>query len=301
MAFIDKTPYHFYLPDGTSQHGTIEEGIKTGAYPSVTTALSIIRKEFVELWKIREGIAASKLLPQNKNESDKDFANRCIAHSERMQGLTTGFGTQIHKSIEEFHLLHMAWKKGETPYKPTADASCISREDTIPWTQHYITWFHKHVDHVIAPESTSVSNAQQYAGQIDAIVHLHNGKLAILDFKTQKLKEKLPWGKIPRKTPQIALPHSNTNHEKIEFWPASFYETWEMQLCAYRASLHEQTGKLADHIVSVVINSQEPTPIQDKFWNPKGYDLTYQAFLNALNLWKWINNYQLPKAVLSNL
>lgn len=296
MALPDKTTYHFYLPNGTSRHGTIADGLKAGAYPSVTTALSIIRKEFVELWKIREGISASKLLVQQAGESEKDFANRCIAHCERMQGLTNDFGTRVHRSIEEFHLLHMAWKRGEIPKEPTSSAACLARPETLEWIDHYVKWFHKHVDHVIASESTTVSNTQQYAGQIDAIVRLKNGKLAILDFKTQKLKEKRPWGQHPRPNPKISLPHSGAGKEEIEFWPASFYETWEMQLCAYRSSLHEQTGKLADQIVSVVINSQEPAPIQDKFWNPKTYDAAYTAFLNTMNLWKWINEYELKKA-----
>lgn len=286
---MTKETYHFYQADGTPCHGTIEDGLKANAFPSVTTVLSIIRKEFVESWKIREGIAASKLLPQHPGEDIKTYANRCISHNERMQGITTEFGTAIHASIEEFNNLHSQWKKGKIPKKPTAETACLGRPETLDWITHYVIWFYKHVDEVLISEGNSVSVIEGYAGQIDAVAKLLSGKTAILDFKTQKLKEKKPWGK-PQQN-KLALPSGPEGPETIEYWPASFYETWALQLCAYRKSLEEQQNILVDVVISVVTNSQEPGPIIYKIWDPKTYDSTYQVFLHTLKLWKWINNY----------
>lgn len=287
--------YHFYRPDGSPCHGTIEAGLKAGAHPSVTTVLSIIRKEFVEKWKIREAVGATFLIPRDEGEALKDYANRCMAYNERMQNLTTDFGTQVHQNIENFHLLHMAYQKDKANIAPpTAEISCEDgpKDGTLPWIKHYVKWFYKNVSEVIAAESNSVSNELGYAGQIDAIVILKNGKTAILDFKTQKFKEKRPWGQKPRPNPKLLLPDSCAGKEEVQYWPPGFYETWLLQLCAYRHSLNEQTNLLVENLVSVTINSQEPAPMHSKTWAPEDYEPAFKIFINTLHLWKWTNNYQ---------
>lgn len=289
--FKSTETYHFYLPNGKTCHGTIEEGKKAGAYPSVTTVLSIIHKEFVEKYKIREAISAALLLPRKNEESLKDFSERCILHTERTKNLTTDFGTKVHKAIENFHLAHKLHQQGKLPNPPTPESSSLELPEVLPWLKHYVNWFHQNVKSVVMAEYTTVSQLHGYAGQIDAIVILKNEKTAILDFKTQKLKEKLPYKNANTVLPELPKGPKKPNDEKIEFWPASFYETWLLQLTAYQESLAETKMQKPQNLISVVLNSQEPSPIQHYIWPEKNHQKAFQAFLCAHTLWKWVNEF----------
>lgn len=120
-------------------------------------------------------------------------------------------------------------------------------------------WIKENVESVIGVELCLV-NKEGYAGKCDLIAELKGIGATVIDFKTQKFRK----GK------------------------ASFYETWPLQLAAYKHSY------FADHrpagLMSVAINSAEPAPVQIKRWD-EGYGLHLAAFQSLHQVWKYMNRY----------
>jgi hypothetical protein len=279
-----KETYHFYLEDGTAAHGTIEEAKERNALASVTTVLSNIRKEFVEKYQMREAIKASWCVVRNPDEEEKAYLNRCLRHVDIKGRLITDFGTLVHSAYEDYNLRHKEWTDGKISHAPNPEEIRNPSDEEFRWLVRYHEWFGKNVKRVLLGEKTAVSLTHRYAGTIDAVIESLSGRLAILDYKTQNRKVKLPFGNASRRRP--AGPPAPT-----EYWPANFYETWLLQLCAYRKSLREQYDIDVTRLVSIVINSNEPAPLEHKCWNHQEYDAGMEAFLNCLNLWKWLNQF----------
>lgn len=139
--------------------------------------------------------------------------------------------------------------------------------EILDYVAGYEAWHREHVVTVIAAEQSVVGNG--YAGRLDlhAIIR-HEGRerRAILDLKSQKLKGK------PK---------------------ANFYGEWAMQLAAYAAPLTEP-GEEPPLLVSLVMPSDKPGPIQPKVWDNGAGAL--KAFHACLELWCWEKNYD-PREV----
>jgi hypothetical protein len=92
----------------------------------------------------------------------------------------------------------------------------------------------------------------------------------VVDFKTQKVKRSA----------------------KGEAKPA-FYETWPLQLAAYRQAILASGAKDVKGLVSVVIDSVNPGPVHVKHWTPCGGPPVdyFGSFLAALELWKYVKGY----------
>jgi hypothetical protein len=88
---------------------------------------------------------------------------------------------------------------------------------------------------------------------------------AVVDFKTQKVKRSA----------------------KGEAKPA-FYETWPLQLAAYRQAVLVSGAKHVTGLVSVVIDSVQPGPVHVKQWTDVDY---FGSFLAAVALWKYVKGY----------
>jgi hypothetical protein len=86
-----------------------------------------------------------------------------------------------------------------------------------------------------------------------------------VDFKTQKVKRSA----------------------KGEAKPA-FYDTWPLQLAAYRQAILASGAKDVKGLVSVVIDSANPGPVHVKHWTGVDY---FGSFLAALELWKYVKGY----------
>jgi len=88
---------------------------------------------------------------------------------------------------------------------------------------------------------------------------------AVVDFKTQKVKRSA----------------------KGEAKP-TFYETWPLQLAAYRQAVLVSGAKHVTGLVSVVIDSTQPGPVHVKQWTDVDY---FGSFVAALALWKYVKGY----------
>ena len=144
-------------------------------------------------------------------------------------------------------------------------------EKLQPYIDEYIEWAKVNLEKVHASEITLVSPLG-YAGQMDCLGHV-NGKLAVIDFKTQKYKNNKP----------------------------SYWDTWLPQLVAYREALpkdfHEPFGaKQNPRVISVTINSLEPQPVTHKVWTVAEAKVALSTFKSALKIWQNQHKYK-PKHV----
>jgi hypothetical protein len=257
---------HWYHPDGTPIHeveradgkGTrptsLRDARKLGLYPSVTNILGVLAKPGLDAWKQEQAILAALTLPRRNNEPLDDFARRVVADMTQQVRDAADLGSAIHAAVENYA------QSGELPANP----------DVLRLFAPVRVWFDTEVEKVHAVEAAVSHPGWGYAGRVDMVATLRStGRPAVIDFKTQK-----------------------TRTAKDGTSQPVFYETWPLQLEAYRRALASRSRDLdrAD-IASVVIGSTEPVPVAVKFWDPLEATARFRAFLAARQLWVWSKGY----------
>lgn len=263
MMLIERqAPSHWYLRNGQPFHEvekkdgtgkrpvTLADARKVLALPSVTNVLGIIAKPGLESWKVEQGIMAALTLPRQADEPLDAFARRVVADMSAQVEKAAEFGTAIHGACE----LYAAEKV--LPEDPAL----------APFLEGWRAWFDTQVERVECLERVVVSGALGYAGRVDMIAKLRGIGWAVVDFKTQKVR------RGPRG----------------EGRPA-FYESWPLQLAAYRQAWLETSGKEVAALASVVIDSSAPGPVHVRVWEEPVEQ--FELFCLALELWKAVKGY----------
>lgn len=245
---------HWYYPDGRACHTlpkqdgsgekntTLRDARKLGLLPSVTSIISIKSKPALEAWKTEQAILSALTLPRGTEESDDAFAKRVVEDMGAQSKQAAEWGTKIHGECENLH------KTG----------ILVQKEDTYPYIKDYERWFKENIRRAIHAETTVTNPRLGYAGRVDLVAELADGRVAVIDLKTQKVKERGP----------------------------VFYEEWGMQLAAYRSALPNGESMA---LMSVIIDSGNPAAVASKEWGtPDRYLL---AFENCINLWQFDRNY----------
>jgi hypothetical protein len=263
MTLIDRqAPSHWYLRDGRPFHEvpkkdgtgnravTLADARKVMAFPSVTNVLGVIAKPGLDAWKIEQGIVSALTLPRSADESLDVFAKRVVADMGEQVEKAADFGTAIHAACELYAREKIA---------PTDEKLAQFFAD---WQQ----WFDGNVERVECLEDVFVNTDWGFAGRVDMIAKLAGIGWAVVDFKTQKIK------RTPKGEPRPA-----------------FYESWPMQLAAYRNMAVRKLAKPIDALVSVVIDSAKPGPVHVKVY--ENADAHFEMFQAALALWKYVKCY----------
>lgn len=234
----DRTPFHeVERADGSGMRpATLRDARKVRAYPSVTNILSILAKPALDAWKQEQAILAALTLPRSNGESLDAFAQRVVADMGAQVDRAADLGSAVHTACEVYASTH------ELPENP----------DVARLFTPVREWFDAEVVRIDCIERVVTHDEWGYGGRVDMVAKLRStGSWAVVDFKTQRLKPAL---KRMRRT-------SGTSGM------ATFYETWPLQLEAYRqAILAEATRKQPLDIVSVVIGSAEPAPVIPRVW-----------------------------------
>jgi hypothetical protein len=136
--------------------------------------------------------------------------------------------------------------------------------EILNYVAGYDAWHRENVVDVIHAEK-SVVGELGYAGRLDLYATIKHGgevRRAVIDYKSQKIKGK---------------PKGN------------FYKEWEIQLAAYADCLREP-GEPLPLLVSIIIPSDAPGPVQVKVWeNGEG---ALKAFHACFALWCYEKGYQ---------
>lgn len=233
-------PYADKKREGELRSTTVADARKLDLVGSVSNILGIIAKPALVDWKVEQAILASLTLPRKPQEAEDAFAKRVVEDMKAQTSEAARKGTEIHKAIEMFLL-----GKG------------VTLTDNI---RPAIQWLNEEVKEVIAAEKVLVNKKAGYAGTVDLICRLKNGRLCVCDFKTQGPKE----GKF------------------------TVYPEWSLQLEAYKMAFMEDnfSGEPVD-LISIVISSGEPTDLLVHTWPDDPFCARQHAFMAAHTLWKW--------------
>lgn len=138
-------------------------------------------------------------------------------------------------------------------YHTHQDAVRLSGQvDDWPFIEPYLQWFIRNVESVKSAEAVAISLDHGYAGTMDLLCTLMDGRVAVVDLKNRK---------------KLAT-----------------YDTDAMQLSAYRRAVG------AGVAISVVLGTAEPG-ILVKEWTRAEDHRAWDSFMMCLSLWEMANNY----------
>lgn len=224
---------------------TLREAREFGLLPSVTTILGIVSKPELTNWLIGNGIMAALTLPRIEGEPLDNFVKRVIEDADKQSETARDFGTRIHDAIESFLTLSM---------RPID-------EDVEPFVEPTLEWLDENLEQATSTECCVGCLVAGVAGRLDLVGSLKGIGPSVIDFKTQRVKEK----------------------------PA-FYSEFPLQLAAYaRLSCGEPRGSWPA-LVSVVIDSGKPSAPHVKVWEKLG-EYYWKLFQHALELWIYQKGY----------
>lgn len=218
---------------------TLRDARKVSAVPSVTNVLNIMAKPGLEAWKATQYIEAALTLPKAPDEPLDAYARRVVEDAEAKSATARDFGTRIHKAIE-CHLTKMTMPEDK---------------ELAPFIGPVLTWVSGNVMEIYATEFIVGNKELGYAGRLDLDCNLRGFGRALIDFKTQGIRN----GKEP-----------------------AFYNEWGKQLAAYWMAC--PTDNTVDSLVSVVIDSM--TPRLPFFHRWEDQDRHFAMFKHCLELWK---------------
>lgn len=219
---------------------TLREARERMAVPSVTNVLNVLAKPGLEAWKATQYIEAALTLPKLPNEPLDAYAKRVVEDAEARSANARDFGTRIHKAIE----------------KNLTQAIARVDEDIEPFIGPIQDWLNKNVLDIHGAEIIVGSENLGYAGRLDLDCDLTGHGRALIDFKTQGVKN----GK------------------------AAYYNEWGKQLAAYQQARQDETGEWIHTLASVVIDSGTPQEPFVYIWQDR--ERHWRMFQHCLELWR---------------
>jgi len=264
---------HWYLVDGRPFHEvpradgkgtrpvTVRDARKVGALPSTTNYLGIIHKPQLSGWLIETAITAALTLPRLDGETADAFARRVVEDMRSPTESATGTGTAVHDAAEAYG------RDKSLPEDPRiAELFAPLR-----------AWMDSEIIEVAGQEFTIINSEWGYAGRVDLLARLRctEGSWCVVDFKTQKVRK-----------------------DAAGVFKPTWYETWPMQLAAYRDGIRCSIDlPNADDIVSVVVGSTEAVPAACRVWPRAEIERHWRAFISARDLWCYMKNYEPVSAI----
>jgi len=231
---------------------TLREARELGLLYSVTKVCDVLRKPALEAWKQEQAILAALTLPRLDGEGVDAFCKRVVEDMNAQSEKAKEFGSSIHAAIENYL------------------TGVFSPTELEPWIKSVMQWADAEIDFAAVPmpitERVVGSAALGIAGRLDLVCMLQ-GKPAVVDFKTQRVK---------------------VNGKGIK--QPVFYDEWPMQLAAYGYCIMcEFNLKKWPELVSVIIDSSEPGPVFVKQWeNPAQ---SWELFKMCYDLTCYLNDY----------
>jgi len=242
---------HFYhavtgqLIDGGLRAARLENGL-----PSPTTVLNLLKSEALIRYIKRQAWEAAVTTPRNPGESDDDHYERCLRYADEHSKIARERGGDFHTLIQGFHLSCIG--EGGPPVVP---AHFADQYDS------YLRWYEKWVDKTISVEQVVIGDG--YAGRIDHVAKLRDGRVAVCDVKSQALTNR-----------------KSFNH----------YESHALQLGAYAGAWQKTYGSNVDALVSIYVSSNTPVTLEAYVW-PRAVDYYSKLFMGLLAIWCFSNNY----------
>jgi len=246
---------HWYHRDGSACHEiiakssglprptTVKDARQLDLIPSVTNILGMKAKPALITWLQDNAILSALNTPRNPGEPEDQWHSRIAEESNKIGREAAEWGTLIHEQCEQF----------------ATGGAFMGTGEILQYVEGYEKWHRCNVAQTIDSEK-SVVGSIGYAGRLDLHAMMCNGRRAVVDLKSQKLRGK----------------------------PGKFYCEWVMQLAAYGDCLREPGDALPD-LISVIIPSDAPGPVQVKVWDNGEAGL--KAFKACFDLWCFDKSY----------
>ncbi len=239
---------HYYHPTtGDLIDGGLRAARPVNGLPSPTTILGLIKGEGLIRYFQRQAWEAAMTTPRRPGSTDEEHFEDCKRSADEHSKLAREKGGDFHTCCQRFHMNAM----GDWANNPVPSA-------LLPQFDAYVCWYEHYVEKTVAVEQFVLG--QGYAGRMDHLAMLKDGRLAVVDVKTQALSGK-----------------------KRAF---NYYSNWALQLGAYAGALPSP----ADVLMSVVVSSTEPVVLEAYAW-PQPVSYYHQLFLGLLAIWNLENNY----------
>jgi hypothetical protein len=244
---------HYYTNDGQLVDG-LKAARVCNALPSPTTVLGMIKGEGLIRYFKRQMFEAAVTTPRKPEWTDEEFYDACERWADQHSQTARDKGLDLHKVIQEFHLGLSGQVGGvlQTLTPELADGFDL-----------YLRWYEKWVQKSLVVEE--VLFGEGYAGRVDHVALLKDGRVAVCDVKTQDL----------------------TKRKRFSQYPEHF-----LQLGAYAGTIKPTP----DVLISIYVSSNAPVTLESYVW-PGSPKLGHELFLNLLRLWQFINNYQFQETL----
>ena len=255
---------HWYYPDGRSLHtvpkkdGTGERNTtkadarKLGLFPSVTAITKIVANQSLDRWKQNQMLEACVNNPIVGGENQEEYGDKMRQFAQKKMVDARAFGSLYHNAIDELN------KTGFLDNK---------YDEIKPYVKYYIQWTRDHSVSFIDTEFVCVNEKLGYAGQVDGLA-IVDGKLTLLDYKTQDVKEDAKGNLKP-----------------------NYYDSWVWQLAAYKNADWENKPPRIQQVMSVVLCSQSPCYPIMKVWTTQELSNAWKIFKASCAIWQLTNKF----------
>lgn len=245
---------HYYTKDGELIDGDLRLCRKLNGYPSPTTILNILGSPGLKYYFRRQMFESVATTPRLLGQSDDDYFDKCSFWAEQHGQAARDKGGDFHTMVQRFHEAQLKGRTSREFFPFPTTHPLYSQFDT------YIDWYFKNVRRSLMVEQAVIG--QGYAGRVDHVAEMMDGRIACLDTKTQ-----------------------DTTKKKGKF---VFYSNWGVQLGAYAGACKPPT--IPDVLISVAVSSNLPAVVEAYEW-PKNPSYYHDIFLGLLNYWCLDNDY----------
>lgn len=225
----------------------IKDARKAGAFISPTTVIQEVRATpfHLERWKRQQLVLACVDFPKWNTEEQEKYYDRVNEASYRKSDEATAFGIRVHSVAQHY------------PNRQLDPA-------LEPWYERLHEWFQKNVKEDLTQEERIADYDIGVAGTLDrTIVRLIDDDIAVLDWKTQGIKDRVYYG-----------------------------ETWPQQLGFYANAKRKQLSLPRNpRCINIVIDSTAPNPCITKEWSHEEINEAYKDFLCEVWLWSRDNRH----------
>lgn len=215
--------------------------------PSPTTVLKLIKGDgLIEYFK-RQVFQATATTPRHPDWTDEQYYEQVTRWADEHSKNARTAGGDLHNLIQRFHLSCM----GEV-LPPMGHIQFAEQYDL------YLRWYEKYVAKSLMVEQVVFGNG--YAGRVDHVALLRDGRVAVCDVKMQDISKR----------------------NRFTQYPEHF-----LQLGAYAGTILPRPQVL----INIYLSSKAPFVCESYTW-PGSPELGHELFLNVLRLWQFITNYQ---------
>ncbi len=251
----DGTPCHTVpKKDGTGDRNTnLSDARELGLYPSVTAITKVVANPSLDRWKQNQMLQACVANPIKSGDRPEIYESNMRRQAEKKMVDARAFGSLFHNAIDELNVTGYLTDK---------------YDEVKPFVKYYLEWSRDNRVSFVDTEFVCVNRKLGYAGQVDGLAVV-NGKLTLLDYKTQDVKKRDSKGVLkPR-----------------------FYDSWIWQLAAYSRANWPKKPKRIQQVMSVVLCSQEPCYPITRVWSREELAVAWRGFKASCLIWQATNSF----------